>query len=135
MLGSKVRLFAGLNVDDTDNTLLGNERHGEFGADQRVGVDVARFFADIVDQNGTASFNCHSSDAVTHLDLQALRLGCVPNLEPDSQFLCALVQQQNGKNLIIDDLTNELSHAPQQLISFQRAVERVCNINQEILQT
>jgi len=55
-----------------------------------------------------ALFRGTPSDAVTDLDSYALHLGRVSDLEAHSQVLCALIQQLNSENLVIDDFPDDL---------------------------
>ena len=134
MLISKIALLTCLNVDHANDSLLRNQRYGEFGANQRVRVDVARLLANVIDQYRAALLHGHSRNSLAYRNLHALNVWSVPDVEPDAQLMGALVQQQDGEDFVFNHLTHKLSHAAKELVHLERAVERVRDVNEEVLE-
>jgi len=130
----EVTQLACLDVDHADDALLRNQRHSKLGTDYGIGVNVAWLVAHVVDQDWTTLFYGHSRNALAHTNLHALDFGSVANLEPHAQLVGALIEQQDGEDLVIDHLPHQLGNPTQELVHFERAVKRIGNIDEEILQ-
>ena len=55
----------------------------------------------------------------------------VSHLETNAQILCFLVDQQNGENLVVDDLADEFGYAPQRGIEVESGVDHVRHLEQQ----
>ena len=99
---------------------------GQLGAHSRCGVDEVLLGRHVVDQHRLAALHRLPGNALPNLDADALRhLGRMADLETNAQLLRLLVQQQDGKNFVIDDPLQHLCHPLQQSVQIQRAVYRV----------
>ena len=129
-LGERARLCR-FDVDDADDLVLGDQRHGQLGAHTRRGVDEVLLGRHVVDQHGLAALHGLSGNALSNLDADAFGdLGRMADLEADAQLLRLLVQQQDGKDFVVDDALQHLCHALQQGVQVQRPVYRVRHFQQ-----
>ena len=129
-LGERARL-CGFHVNDADHLVLGDQGSGQLGPHPRCGVDEVLLGGHIVDQHRLAALHGLSGNALPNLNADAFRhLGRMADLETDAQLLRLLVQQQDGKNFVIDDPLQHLCHALQQSVQIQRPVYRVRHLQQ-----
>ncbi len=123
-----------MNVDHADHTLLGNQRDSQFRTDQWIGIDVSRLLAYVLNHDCPALLHRHSCNALANFNFHAFNFGRMPNLEPHAQLLRALIQKEDGKDLVIDHLAHQLGNSGQELVHLQRAVQGVSDIDEEILE-
>src|SRR5207302_8263498 len=57
----------------------------------------------------------------------------IANLKPEAHFLRLLVEQQDGKNFVVDDLADDFSNPAQRGVEVQRRSEHVGDIEQQRL--
>ncbi len=123
--------LGGLDVEYADDLVLGNEWDGQLGVNTGSVVDGILLSGQVVDQHGFAALHGLSGDALADLDADALGdLRRVPDLEANAQVLGFFVQQQNGKNFVVDDALEHLGHTLQQRVKVQRGVHRVGDFEQ-----
>ena len=116
LFGERTRL-RGFDVEYSDDFILRNERHGKFGAHARSRVDEVLLGPDVVDQHSFATLYGLASDTLSDLDTDALSdFGRMAHLEAHAQLLCLFVEQQDGKNFVIDEALRHLGDALQQRV-------------------
>jgi hypothetical protein len=131
MFFAKRPRLTGFHIDDADNFVLGDQRRCQLRTRARRGVDEVLLRRNIVDQHGLAPQHCLPGDPLAHLDADALgNLGRMADLKSYAQLLGFLVQQQDGKDFIVDNLLQHLGHALQQSVQVERGVDRVGDLKQ-----
>src|SRR5438270_12456248 len=112
MFFSEISRLTRLDIDYADDAVLGDQRNGQLGADVGDSLNVAGVLSDIVDEHGLARLGGLASDSLSYFDAAAVgELRWIANLEAETQFLSLLIQQKDGKNLVINDPANHLGHA------------------------
>ena len=125
MLRTKIIRLLRLNIDHADDAILGHQGHGKLGAHLGVRIDVIRKRADVVDQHRLSALRHLSYDAFAHANAQPLCVCGMTNLEAHAQLIGAVVQQQDGKNAVINDGAHQVCHAMQQRLQIQRGIQRI----------
>src|ERR1019366_958405 len=129
-LGERARL-GGFHVNDADYLVLGDQGSGQLRSHAWRRVDEILLSRHIVDQNSLAALYSLSGNDLPNLNTDAFRyLGRMADLETDAQLLRLLVEQQNGKNFVIDDPLQHLCYALQQSVQIQSPVDRVSDFQQ-----
>src|SRR5438552_16602403 len=83
-------------------------------------------FGNVIHEDGLTPLCRHSSYTLANLDLYPFGdFARVSNLEADAQFLSFLVDQQNGKDLVVDDLTDQFRNPPQSGVKVESGVDDV----------
>src|SRR5258708_4457997 len=124
----------GLNVDHANDAVLVDQRDSQLGAGAGNGFNVIAVLGDIIHQDDAALFHRPSGDAFADFDAGLLRdLRRIADLKAEPQLLRAFVQQQNGKNLIVNDALDHLRYALQQGIQIERGVEHVSHFDENRL--
>src|SRR5262249_55510563 len=96
------------------------------------GFNVLGFFTDVVHQDGASLFGSTAGHAFTDFDTDSLsHFRRVADLKAEAQLLCALIEQKDGENLVVDDPLHHLSHTLHQRIEVERGVEHVSHFNQK----
>ncbi len=106
---------------------------GTASSDRTPGVKLITLSsaAQVVDQHRLAGLHRASGDALPDLDADALRhLGRMSHLKPHPQLLRFLVQQQDGKDFVIDKALQHLRYALQQCVQVKRGVDRIGDLQQ-----
>ena len=100
----------------------------------RHGADIALLFGDIVDQHRLPQLRGFPGDTFSYLDPHPLRnLSRISDLEAHTQFLRAFVEQENGKDFVVDDFAHQFSHAAQSGVEIERSVDYVGDLEQQWL--
>ena len=96
------------------------------------GREVKTFLGRIVHQDRLPSLCRASSHALTHFHAQAVRdFGRIPDVETKIQLLTLLIQQQDGKNFVVDDFTHEFRHPLECGFKVERGIHHVGDFKQE----
>jgi len=132
MLGGEESGMFGLEVDDADDAILDDQRHGEFRHDVGVRVDVVLNLGDVFDQNGRSLAGRLAHDSTTRLDAHPLDLGRVSGLEAHAQITGAIIHQEDGEDAVVDDRAHQVGHAMHQRVEFERGVQGVRQPHQEV---
>src|SRR5580658_6545213 len=130
MLGLEVAGLLALNVHHADEPVLGDQRKRQFRPHVGVGWDVVLRLGHVVQQHGLASKRHLAHDALAHGHAHALSLRRVADLETHAQLVGAFVEQQDGKDAVVDDRANELRGAIEQRLQVERGVESVGELEQ-----
>src|SRR5262249_16508984 len=134
MLFLKIARLARLEVNHPDHLVLSDERHSQFRANPRDGGNVLSLVGDVVHQHGSTFLDCPAGYALADLHANAFGdPGQVPNLKTEAELLRAFVEQQDGKNLVINDPLYYLGHPLEQRIEVEGGVEHVSHFNQKRL--
>ena len=108
----------------------------QLGTHAGRGVDEVLLRRNVVDQHGFAPQHGSSGDSLANLNADALgHLGRMTHLEADAQLVGFLVQQQDGKDFVVDNLLQHLGYALQQGIQVERGVDRVGHFEQVGIET
>src|SRR5215469_15432967 len=134
MLISERARLAALDVDDPNHAILGNQRDCQLRADIGNGLNVSRIFADIVNQYGLSRLSGQSGYAFAHLDSGPIgKFRRVSRLETEPKLLSLLVEQEDGKNLVVDYLADDFGDPAQRGVEVERCGEHVGDIKQQRL--
>ena len=88
----------------------------------------------VVHQDGLAALRCQPGDALANLDLHPLRnFARISHLEADAQLLRLFVQQQDGKDFVVDDATHQFRHAAQRGVQVEGGIDHVRHLKQQRL--
>ena len=91
-------------------------------------------FGNVIHEDGLTPLCSHSSYPLANLDLYSFGdFTRVSNLEADAQFLSFLIHQQNGKDLVVDDLTDQFCYPPQSGVQVESGVDDVRHFEQQRL--
>src|SRR5215468_6681825 len=119
----KVVSLRRFDVNYADHLVLSDERNCQLRADLRHRLDIFSIFSDVVYQDGASLLYGPARDPLAHLDANFFRyIRQMANLKSETQFLCALIEQQNRKDLVVDHALDDLSYAMQQRVQVQRGV-------------
>ena len=132
VLVGEVAGLLGLEIDDADDAVLHDQRHGQLGQHVRVGVDVVLPRAHVLDQDRPALTRRLAHDAAAGLDAHALDLRRVAGLEAHAQIAGAVVDQQDGEDAVVDDGAHQVRDAVHQRVQVERGVQRVGQAHQEV---
>src|SRR5215471_21732877 len=111
MLFLEVAALWRLNINHSNHPVLGDQWDSEFGANVRHRLDVVSFLGDVIDQDGAAFLDGAPGNTFADLDTNFFRhLAQVANLKSESELLGTIIQQQDGKDLIVDDALYHLGH-------------------------
>ena len=123
--------LVGLDIDHADDFVLGNQRNRQLRSHARRGVDEVLFRRNVVDQHGLAPLYRLSGHALADLDANPLGdLRRMSHLKADAKLLGLLVQQQNRKDLVVDEALQHLRDALQQRVQVQRGVDCVGHLEE-----
>src|SRR5207253_181260 len=134
MLAFEVSNLAGLNIDDADHTVLGDQWNRQFGPHVRIHVEIIRLFADVVNQDGLAKLDGTAGDSFAHLRTHALGFSRVTNLKADAQVLRLFIHQKDGEVFKRQDSADEVGNALQESIQLESGIESISKIEQEPFQ-
>src|SRR5215469_16460687 len=133
LFGERARL-RGFDVEYADDFVLRNERHGKLGAHVKSRVDEVLLGPDVVDQYCFAPLYSLTSNALSDLDADALGdFGRMAHLEAYAQLLCLFVEQQDGKNFVIDEALRHLRDTLQQRVQIKSGVHRIGNFQKVVV--
>ena len=111
-----------LEIDDADDIALVDEGHGELGAGFRVFGDVAGVFADVRDEDGAALGGGGADEALAERDVAlAGDALAVAGAEAVLELLGALVPEEDGEHLEVDDALEELADALEEVVEIEDA--------------
>ena len=123
--------LVGLDIDHADDFVLRDQRNRQLRSHARRGVDEVLFRRNIVDQYGFAPLHRLSGHALADLDANSLGdLRRMSHLKADAKLLRLLVQQQNRKDLVVDEALQHLRDALQQRVQVQRGVDRIGHLEE-----
>ena len=109
-------------VDDSDDFALVDERNGEFGTGLGVLGDVAWILADVWREDGLALLGCGSDDAFAEADVAFAGYSlAVAGGEAVLELFGALVPEQDGEHLEVDDAFEEMADAFEQVVEVEDA--------------
>jgi len=60
-------------------------------------------------------------------------MGQMADLKPETEFLCAFVEQQNSEDLVINHALDYLSYAVQQGVQIKRGVQNIRDFDEQRL--
>src|SRR5215472_1217426 len=128
----KIAAFAGFKVHHADHPVLVDQRHCQLRVNPGNGFNVFRLFADVGHQDGATLFSCTARHAFAHLDPDSFGdFRRMADLKAEAQLLCALIQQQDGEDFVVDDPLYDLGYPLQQRVQVERRVEDVRDFNQK----
>ncbi len=121
-----------LQVQHADDPVFRDQGHRQFRLHRGQGLDVGGVLAHIVDQHRAARLRGPAHDALAHLDAQALHhlLG-MAEAEAHPQLLLSLMQQEDGKHVVVDDALHYFGDAHHQLVQIESGVEALAELEQE----
>ncbi len=126
-----IRLL-GLDIDDADEAVSGDERHGQLGADVGIGIDVIRRLGDVVHQHGLAVLRHFADDSLPHADAHTLDFRLVADLETHAEVVGAIVDEQDREDAVVDDGAHQRRGALEQGLQVEGGVERVGQADEEL---
>ena len=132
MLFGEITFLPGLDVDDADQAVLDDQRNRELGMNVGQRFDVEVFARDVGDQLRLARLGGAPGDALTNLHANALGdFGRIADLKTDVEFLALFIEQENGEDLVVDDLANKFGDAAQGGLQVERGVDDVGHFEQK----
>ena len=125
MLGAKEAHLLALQIHDADEPVLGDERHGKFGADFGVGRDVSGLCRNVIQQQRLTGKRHLAHHPLADRDQRAGNFGGVPYLKAHAQLVRPVVEQQDGKDAVRNQGANQFGGAAEQSLQVERSVQRV----------
>ena len=125
VLGAEEVWLLAFDVEDADETVFGDERDGELGADIGIGTDVEVCFGDVVEQDGLARERDLADDAFAKRNARALDLRGVADLETHAQLVRAVVEEKDGKDAVRNDGAHQFRGAAEKGLQIESGVESV----------
>ena len=133
LFGEVVRLPR-FNIDHTDHAVFRDERHRQLCPHPGGGANIAAFLADVIHQHCLTFLHRKAGNPFAYFYANTFReLGRMSDGEAHPQLLRLFVEQQNGKNLVIDRPPHLFGSALQQGIEVERGVDHVGHFHQEAL--
>ena len=132
MLEGEVGQCFGLEVEDADDLVFDDERHGELGAYVGIGVDVVFGEGDVFDEERFAEKGSLAGDAATELDAHSFDLRGVADLEAHAEVSSALVDEEDGKDLVVDHGADEVRDPVHEGVEVEGGVEGVGEAVEEV---
>ena len=130
MLGLEVAGLLAFQIDDADEAVFCDQGDSQLGTDSGIGGDVVLRRGNVVEQDGLAGEHHLAGNAFADGDTHPLDLGSVSDLEPHAQVVGAVVQQEDGKDLVMDDRMHQLGSAVEQGLQIERGVQRFGQLHQ-----
>ena len=93
-------------------------------------MNVTFHRGDIVDQHRLASEGNLAHNSFTQREAHSLSLSRVPNLEAHPQFIGPVIEQQDGKDAVLNDGPHQFRRAIEQGLQVEGGVERVGHLSQ-----
>src|SRR5262249_47414687 len=95
LIFAEILRHGALDIENTNDSILADERNGELGPDVFHRFDVSRIFADVVDDNGRPLHGGRSSHTVSDLDAEIFDdVRLVADGEPEVEFLLVVVEKE-----------------------------------------
>ena len=111
-----------LEVEDSDDLALVDERYGQLGADLWDGFDVAWIFADVGDEDRFAKLGGVADDSDAERDgAVAGDAFAVAGGEAVLELFAALVPEKDGEHLEVDDALEEVADALEEIVQVEDA--------------
>ena len=86
----------------------------------------------ISNQNGFSLLSRHPGNALAQFYASFFRyIAGIAQAEADAQVLVFFVNQQNGKDLVIDDFTHQFCHSAQSGVEVKGGIYNVCHLKQK----
>ena len=108
VLHSEVADGLGLQIEDADHLVLDDERDRELGADVGVRVDVVLLRGHVFYEQGFALECGLAGDAAAEFDAHPFDLAGVADLEAHAEVGGAVIDEQDGEDLVVDDGADEV---------------------------
>ncbi len=103
--------FMRLQVQYANHLILDDQRNRQLRAHIGSAGNVLRMLRNVVDEDSLAALRRQSRDAFANLDLYPLgHFAGISHLEADPQVLRLLIYQQDGENLVVNDLAHQFRH-------------------------
>ncbi len=106
---------------------------GTASSERTPGAELMKFSSAATSLTSTGSRVCTALSGHALPDLDADALGDfrrMPHLEADAQLLRLLIQQQDGKDFVVDEALQHLRHTLQQGVQVERGVDRIGDLQQ-----
>ncbi len=124
--------FERFEIQHPNQLVFHDQGDGQLRTHIRHRRNVFLLLADIVNQNRFAPFRRDSGYALADLDPQPVRqFPRISHLEPEVEFLRLFVEQQDGKNLIVNHLADHLGHALERGVEIERGVDHVRHFQEQ----
>src|ERR1700756_2415951 len=134
MLIREVARLPCLDINHPDQPVLDDQRHCQLRAHVRNGLDIVVFLGDVVHQNRLPQLRSPPRHSLADLDPHALRIfPRISRLKAEPQLLRFLVQQQDRKNFVVDDLAYQFRDPAQGGIKVERGIDHVGHFQQQRL--
>ncbi len=130
MLGSKVISLLALDVHDPDQPVLDNQRNRQLRTHAGIHLDILVRSGDVVEQYRLPSERHLPDHPLTHGNAQPLDMRGVAYLEPDAQFMGAVVQQENGEDAVGNDGAYQFRCPAEQGFEVERGIQRIGKLHQ-----
>ena len=120
LLGREVIHLRALDIDDTDDLMLKQQRHGELGTNAIDGIDVTRIVTNVGHQDRLAARGRGSRNTLADRDAPILHhLLTVSDGEPIGEHLAPLIEQHDGKNFVVHQALDERGHLGENAVQVQ----------------
>ena len=120
-----------LDIDDANDLVLEDQRHGQLGANAIDGVDVARIGAHVANENGLAAGGGRSGDALPYGEAPGVQnLLAVAHRETVGEGLSALVEQHYREDLVIDQALDEGGRLGEDAVEIQGSVDLLADFGE-----
>src|ERR1700733_8027325 len=130
MFRTEIADLIALQIHHTDEPVLHDQRNSEFGPNLGIGRDVVLVLRDIVKKNRLTGQSNLPDNAFAERKTHRLDLGSVPDLEAHAEIVRAIVQQEDGKNLVVNDGAYQLGGTAQQGLQIEGGVECIRHLYQ-----
>ena len=132
MLVREVAHLLRLDIEDADDLVLDDQGYGKLGADIRVGIDVVLVRGDVFHENGFAMQSGLTGDAAADFDAHPFDFGGVPDLKAHAEVFGAVVEQEDGEDLVGDDGADQVGDAVHEGVEVERGVQGVGELVEEV---
>jgi hypothetical protein len=132
VLGGEEAGDFGLDVEDADDFVLDDEGDSEFRADVGIGADVVLGLGDILDEHRFALEGGLAYHPPAYFEAGALDFRRVAYLEAHPELLGAVVEEEDGKDAVVNDGSDEVGDAVHQCVKVESGVESVGEVVEEV---
>ena len=127
--------FRALQIENTDEAVLYEKRHDEFGTRFHAGLtaDITRIFGDVIDPQD-ATFSCGSArEAMMKREAKARRNRIVAaHGENALQQLRLLIPEHDAEDVIIHNFLNAFGDAPEKLFAIKNRGQLAAHLIQQL---
>ncbi|MEO5567510.1 MAG: hypothetical protein ABIR92_03410 [Gemmatimonadaceae bacterium] len=125
--------FGGLEVDDTDDPVLHEQRYGEFGAHRADDFEIARLVANVTHVDRLFRGGRHTGDAFIERDREVGNQGGIEtDGTADAEAPVAIRIEQDGGDVEADYVTDHADDGVEEIVEVERGRDYGGNLEEEV---